>query len=126
MVGLYSLNFQPLRANRLLLRALASQSTLERLGWFEKVAAYRTFGTIEMGEQLLSDASSIVRASEVPAVLKSQVVTAVKKELDAQLAETPDHLRLQLFYGAFLRAAGEPAAALPHLEKARALGLPVS
>ena len=68
MVGLYSLNFQPLRANRLLLRALASQSTLERLGWFEKVAAYRTFGTIEMGEQLLSDASSIVRASEVPAV----------------------------------------------------------
>ena len=121
MVGLYSLNFQPLRANRLLLRALASQSTLERLGWFEKVAAYRTFGTIEMGEQLLSDASSIVRASEVPAVLKSQVVTAVKKELDAQLAETPDHLRLQLFYGAFLRAAGEPAAALPHLEKARAL-----
>jgi O-antigen ligase len=119
--GIYWLNYQPWRVNRLMLGALSNPAAEGRLAGLSQALALDTLGRTEAAEQLISESLNIVRDSAAPASTQATAAALVEAKIAPLLVVEPDNIRLTLFYGSFLRARGEAVAAIPYLEAAREL-----
>lgn len=119
--ALYFFNYQPIAANKDLIRALQQQESLDiNLSYFKKSIARETLGMAEAREQLAM-ASSRILSLNVDQGIKGQFVSTATEELKNQIARTPGDARHQIFLGSFLNQIGDYDQALTYLGKAAEL-----
>ncbi|MBI5045406.1 MAG: O-antigen ligase family protein [Candidatus Niyogibacteria bacterium] len=119
---MYFVNVKPVLASQALLNALRDVSTEGQnvdliLRDFDKVFAYRSFGTGEAREQLSGYANNIVK-SEVPMESKIKVLTAAIKEMEDQAKNNPNDARTYLFLSSLYGYGGKTTDTLVTLNKA--------
>jgi len=119
--ALYYFNYQPIAANKDLIRALQQQESLDvNLSYFKKAIARESMGTVEAREQLAM-ASSRVLSLNVDQGIKAQFVTTATEELKKQIEKISNDARHQIFLGSFLNQIGDYDQALTYLGKAAEL-----
>lgn len=122
LFSLYFLNIKPVLANRALLDTLKDISIKGQdvdaiLKDFDKVFAYRTFGTGEAREQLSGYASNIVK-TDLPDGIKIKALNKGIEELQKQVTENPKDARGYIFLSALYSYSGRQNEALAALNKA--------
>jgi O-antigen ligase len=118
---IYFVNVPGIMANRTLINAMRitqTESLVQGLETFKKALSYNSIGTTEIREQLLSYAYSIFQAKEIPNQNKVAFIDAALAEFDKQIASVPEDARSYILVGNFLNNLGQPALAIPKIEKA--------
>lgn len=126
-VTLWFVNVKPMRANADLVAAITNRSgsvnaeqLKSNLESFKKAIAGSPVGRQEAREQLFQIARAIWR-SDAPGEIKKEWADYAISEIKAQLAETPDDARMEVFAGSFLNGIGRYREAIPHIERAISL-----
>lgn len=117
-VAVYFVNIPAIKANQTLIQALQQQSGVDKnLELFKKVYTYKSFGSTEATEQLVSVASQIPN-SQVPDTLKQQFYDLAVQKIEEKVAQTPHDARYLVFAGSFFNRFGQYDKAIPYLERA--------
>ena len=122
IVSLYFFNVKPLLANTRLLQALKDANSQGQnvdlvLSDFEKVFGYRTFGTGEAREQLISYVNAIARSGVDPS-LKDKAFKLSLSEFENQVKESPNDARGHIFLSAVYSHLGRNEEALSSAKRA--------
>src|SRR3989344_242367 len=116
----WGVNAHGLAQNRALLQALGQQKDLNtNIEYFKKAAAYGSYGTQEVREQVLQVAARLTSLSQVPSEFKNQVFAEAAREMELQIEETPGSARFPLFLGILYDTYGKGEEARVYLERAR-------
>lgn len=118
--ALYSLNIKPIQANKTLIKGLSfNVMTVDQsIGHFKKVFEYKTFADTEATEQLLNQFGNFMGKSATAESKQAYTMLAVEK-MDQQVNRFPNDARSLLFMGSMRNRLGDPANALPYLERAQ-------
>ena len=117
--SLWYVNIRPIMANIYLIEGMQGykEGVSKNLEYFKDALSYNTFANPEIREQLVSITPKI-SAADVDAKLKQDFVDLTLNEMYAQVKQTPNDARYQLFTGSFLKNMGQYKLAEPYLEKA--------
>lgn len=122
--GFYFINVRNIQANTRLISALraCSNGSTPSITLFENVLSLnQTTANQEAREQVLSCASNVLGSDKVPNQMKSDFYALAKKEIEAQIANTPNDARMYVIGGSFFNQIGDLKSSLPLLEKAHEL-----
>ena len=118
----WMVNANALAQNRTLLKAIAPQSTpLDNLSYFKQAAAYGSFGTQEVREQLAQGMSQMAGATSVSNDVKQQFYQTSVEQMQAQAAASPLDARFPLFLGIIYGSVGDNADAAAAFQQAHEL-----
>lgn len=121
VVVVYLFNVRPIRANLNLISALTSCSNQPTVQSFEKALGIGSaMANQEIREQLLS-CSIRVLSSDLPANTKKEFYDLTVKQIDAQIASTPNDARIYALAGSYYNGIGDYERGLPILEKGHEL-----
>jgi len=121
--SLYFANIKPILAGRQLLITLGEMGTKGTdvnfmLNEFDKVLAYKTFGTGEAREQLGSYAERIIAVSSIASENKTKALAKAIEEMEKQVKESPDDARSWLFLSSLYTKSNQLDNALMAANKA--------
>ena len=120
--AVWLVNEQAIAQNRTLLKAIAPQATpLDNLNYFKQAAAYGSFGTQEVREQLAQGTSQIASATGISNDVKQQFYQTSVEQMQAQAAASPLDARFPLFLGIIYGSVGDNADAAAAFEQAHQL-----
>jgi len=124
--SLYFANMKPILAGRQLLATLGEMGVKGAdvdfmLNEFDKVFAYKTFGTGEAREQLGSYAERIVAVSNIASQDKTKAITKAIEEMKKQVQESPDDARSWLFLTSLYTKSNQLDSALAAAARAKEL-----
>ena len=118
----WMVNANALAQNRTLLKAIAPQSTpLDNLSYFKQAAAYGSFGTQEVREQLAQGMSQMAGATSVSNDVKQKFYQTSVEQMQAQAAASPLDARFPLFLGIIYGSVGDNADAAAAFQQAHEL-----
>jgi tetratricopeptide (TPR) repeat protein len=121
--SLYYFNVRPIETAQTLIDALRAGGAKDyktALDDFTRALSIGYAGQAEIREQLASSASTFLAAG-VPADIQNRYVTLTRSEFEKQIAQAPNDMRYDNFYGIFLRSIGDNANALIYLNRAHEL-----
>lgn len=121
--SLYAMTYKPYAAGTTLIQAMtpSQKGVSANLAYFKEAIAYDTVGIPEMREQLLQIGSEIIAAPSVPDEEKLKFAEYIDNQYQEQFLLAPNDARYFFFYGSYLSNIGNSAAAIPALERAKAL-----
>ncbi len=121
VVSLYFVNVPALRANQTLMQALnliRSGQVTEGTVAFETALAYKSLGTAEIREQLISYTPSIIKTTGLDPKIKQAFFALTVEEVKKQIARVPTDARYYILLGSLLTAVGRSDLALDYITKA--------
>lgn len=122
LAAIWLVNGNAYLQNRTLLKAIGPQATpLDNLTYFKQAAAYGSFGTQEVREQLAQGTSQIAAATSVSSDVKQQFYQLAVEEMQKQQNDSPLDARFPLFLGILYGAFGNNADAAVAFQKAHEL-----
>jgi O-antigen ligase/tetratricopeptide (TPR) repeat protein len=116
---IYFVNIPALFANTTLIQAMSPQKEgIEKnLALFNKVYAYKSFGSGEATEQLIQIAAQVY-GSQVPDVTKQKFYDLATAQIQEKVAEKPNDARYLVFAGSFFNRFGNYDTAIQYLNRA--------
>jgi len=137
---IYFVNIQNITAASDIIRGLRIQSGEVQLASFTKALAESSFADQEIREQLVQATQLVVRDEELvtrlrqadpkltadaaeqkATTLRNKYIALAESELQKQVTETPDDVRILAVQALFYRTIGQPEKAFPILERALTL-----
>ena len=124
VAGIYFLNVRPIQANTSLISALQACNDPAKadVTLFESTLAINAYvANQETREQFLSCAAQILTNQQVPGPTKQAFFSLAMKEVQAQIAATPQDARIYVLAGSFYNQINQLQQAQSLLEKAHSL-----
>lgn len=121
VVGLYFINIRPIQANTRLIDAMSACNDVKNISTksFEDIFKLdQTVANQEVREQLFICAGNIIRNQQLSEKVKAEFYDLVKKEIDKQIATTPNDARIYIIAGGFFDSINDLQSATSLLEKA--------
>ncbi|KND47931.1 MAG: O-antigen ligase [Parcubacteria bacterium C7867-004] len=117
---MWSVNVPNIRAASHLVYAISPIATDLKVnyGLFEKALADHSFGDQEIREQLVQYTTRVLQSKKVPDELKLSFVALANKEMEAQIAQSPNDARLRVLAATMFDATGEFDRALEQIDAA--------
>lgn len=115
----YLINVPALQANTTLIQAISPQKEgpQKNIELFKKIYSYKSFGSTEATEQLVTGASQIA-ASQVPENIKKEFFDLAKEKVEKKIEQSPNDARYLVFAGSFYNRFNDTDSAIKYLERA--------
>lgn len=133
----YFVNIPSLNASSLLIKSFQTPDAEQRLAVFERSLKEGSFANQEIREQLVRAAQLVIQSQELPVEIKKanpklsdqevmtradgirkKYIALAESELNKQIQETPNDVRILVFQSSFYRVIGKPKEAVEILERA--------
>ncbi len=122
IVMVYLVNVPALQANQVLIKAISPQKEGgidKNLSLFKEAFSYNSFGSSEVLEQLVTNASMVISSQSGPTNTQKQAFYDLAREkIEQKIKQTPNDARYLVFAGSFYNRVGQYDEAIKYLEKA--------
>ena len=121
VVCVWFVNIPAINANKALIQAfrlVQGGKVPEALAEFKNALSYGSLADSEIREQLITYASSVLKATNLDQATKKDFITLTVNEVEKQIALVPNDARYYILMGSLLNGIGNPDQALTYIKKA--------
>lgn len=119
--AVWMVNVPNLDASKDLIRAAGSNDPVAAVGYLESARARGSFAGQEIAEQMITFASNIIAAPQIPNDVKQKAFELAFTTMQGEIMSAPKDARLHLLFAQGLRSAGLRAEYLAEVDTALAL-----
>ena len=120
--AVYFVNVPAILANQTLIQAISPQKegVEKNLALFNQVYSYKSFGSTEATEQLVTIADQMTTASQLPETIKTEFYNLAKAKIEEKVSQAPTDARYLVFAGSFFDRFAQSDDAIKYLNRALA------